>query len=42
MIDNLKQSMSIATHYEKTMSFFHGFITLAAIKLWLPTFVHTA
>lgn len=42
MIGKLKQSRRVATRYDKTMSSFRGFVTLAAIKLWLPTFVHTA
>ena len=42
MIGKLKQSRRVATRYDKTISSFRGFITLAAIKLWLPTFVHTA
>ena len=42
MIGKLKQSRRVATRYDKTMSSFLGFITLATIKLCSPTFVHTA
>ena len=42
MIDELKQSRRVATRYDESMSSFRGFITLAAVKLWLPSFVHTA
>ena len=41
-IGRLKQSRRVATRYDKTTSSFRGFVTLAAIKLWLLTFVHTA
>jgi transposase len=42
MFNRLKQMRRIATRYDKTKSSFEGFITLAAIRLWLPSFVHTA
>ena len=41
MFNRLKQMRRIATRYDKTRSSFQGFIGLAAIKLWLPSFVHT-
>jgi transposase len=40
MFNRLKQSRRIATRYDKTRSSFLGFITLAAIKIWLKSFVH--
>lgn len=40
MFNKLKQMRRIATRYDKTKSSFEGFITLAAIRLWLPAFVH--
>jgi transposase len=42
MFNKLKQMRRIATRYDKTRSSFQGFICLATIRLWLPTFVHTA
>ena len=40
MFNKLKQNRRIATRFEKTKSSFVAFITLAALKLWLPTFVN--
>jgi transposase len=42
MFNKLKQMRKIATRYDKTRSSFQGFISLAAIRCWLPSFVHTA
>lgn len=42
MFNKLKQMRRIATRYDKTKQSFEGFIALAAIRLWLPVFVHTA
>jgi len=42
MINKLKQNRRVATRYDKTTSSFAAFVTLAAMKLWLPTFVNTA
>jgi transposase len=42
MFNKLKQMRRIAIRYEKTESSFRGLVTLAAIRLWLPTFVHSA
>ncbi len=36
------QSRKVATGYEKTISSFEGFITLAVIKLWSTNFIHIA
>lgn len=41
MFNKMKQMRRIATRYDKTKQSFEGFIALAAIRLWLPTFVHT-
>lgn len=40
MFNVFKQSRRIATRYDKTASSFLGFATLAAIKIWLKSFVH--
>jgi transposase len=40
MFNKLKQMRRIATRYDKTKSSFQGFVALAAIRLWLPSFVH--
>ena len=42
MINKLKQNRRIAMRFDKTKLSFAGFITLAFIKLWLPTFVNRA
>lgn len=39
MFNKLKNWRRVATRYDKTAESFLGFITIAAIKLWLP-FVH--
>ena len=38
----LKQNRRIATRYDKTAASFFAFLCLAAIKIWLKSFVHTA
>ena len=40
MINKLKQNRRVATRFDKTLQSFAAFITLAATKLWLPTFVN--
>ena len=35
----LKQFRRIATHYDKTRKSFLAFLNLAAVKLYLPSFV---
>ncbi len=40
MINKLKQNRRIATRFDKTLSSFTAFISLAAIRIWLPTFVN--
>jgi len=40
MFNKIKQSRRIATRYEKTESSFRGLVTLAAILIWLKSFVH--
>nr|WP_244544572.1 transposase [Cohaesibacter marisflavi] len=42
MFNRLKQFRRIATRYDKTAISFMGFLCLAAVKLWLPSFVITA
>jgi transposase len=37
----LKHNRRIATRYDKTADSFFAFICLAAIKIWLKSFVHT-
>ncbi len=37
----LKQNRRIATRYDKTAASFFAFLCLAAIKIWLKSFVHT-
>jgi transposase len=41
MFNGLKQSRRVATRYDKTKSSFQGFITLAAIRKWVKSFVHS-
>ena len=41
MFNKLKNWRRVATRYDKTAESFRGFISIAAIKLWLP-FVHEA
>jgi transposase len=40
MFNKLKQFRRIATRYDKTAVSFLGFLTLAAAKLWMPTYVN--
>lgn len=42
MFNKLKQFRRIATRYDKTAVSFLGFLTLAAAKLWMPTYVNRA
>ena len=42
MINKLKQNRRIAMRFDKTKLSFAGFITLASIKIWMPTFVNRA
>ena len=37
----LKQNRRIATRYDKTTASFFAFLCLAAIKIWIKSFVHT-
>lgn len=40
MFNKLKQFRRIATRYDKTRKSFRAFLNLAAVKLWLPSFVN--
>ncbi len=42
MFNRLKPFRCIATRYDKTAISFMGFLCLAAVKLWLHSFVNTA
>ncbi len=42
MINKLKQNGRIAMRFDQTKLSFAGFLTLASLKLWLPTFVKKA
>lgn len=42
MFNRLKQFRRIATRYDKTAVSILGFLTLAAAKIWLPTYVNRA
>ena len=42
MFNRIKQFRRIATRYDKTAASYMGFITLAAAKLWMPTYVNRA
>jgi transposase len=42
MFNRIKQNRRIATRYDKTRKSFEAFLILAAVKLWLPTFVNRA
>ena len=42
MFAKLKQQRRIATRYDKTILSFESFLNLAAVRLWLKTFVNTA
>jgi transposase len=35
-INRLKQCRALATRYDKTAAAYHAFVTLAALRLWLP------
>jgi transposase len=39
LFNRLKNWRRVATRYDKTATSFLGFVTIAAIKIWLPTFV---
>lgn len=39
MFNRLKQFRRIATRYDKTRKSFEGFLSLAAARIWLPSFV---
>ena len=40
MFNRLKQSRRIATRYDKTATSFLAFLSLAAVRIWLPSFVN--
>jgi transposase len=40
MFNRLKQFRRIATRYDKTAKSYLGFLSIAAVKLWLPEFVN--
>jgi transposase len=40
MFNRLKQSRRIATRYDKTALSFESFLNLAAVRLWLKSFVN--
>jgi transposase len=42
MFGKLKQQRRIATRYDKTVLSFESFLNLAAVRLWLKSFVNTA
>ena len=42
MFGKLKQQQRIAIRSDKTVLFFESFLNLAAGRLWLKFFVHTA
>ena len=42
MFSKLKHMRRISTRYDKTRCSFEAFINLAAIRIWLPVFVHRA
>lgn len=39
MFNRLKHFLRIATRYDKTALSFRSFLNIAAIKMWLPSFV---
>jgi transposase len=41
MFNRLKQFRCITARYDKTAISFIGFLCLAAVKLWLPSFVNS-
>ena len=42
MFGKLKQQRRIATRYDKTILSFKSFLNLAAVRLWLKSFVNAA
>ncbi|MGO4566901.1 transposase [Rhizobium sp. 2YAF20] len=42
MFNRIKQFRRIATRFNKTAISYMGFLAIAAVKLWLPTFVNMA
>ncbi len=42
MFNRIKQFRRIATRYDKTAKSFLGFLCLAAVRIWLPSFVNRA
>ena len=40
MFNRLKQFRRIATRYDKTAKSFLAFLNIAAVRLWLPSFVN--
>ncbi len=42
MFNRIKQFRRIATRYDKTATSYMGFLALASVKLWMPTFVNRA
>jgi transposase len=40
MFNRLKQSRRIATRYDKTAISFRAFLSLAAVRIWLPSIVN--
>lgn len=41
MFNRLKQFRRVATRYDKTARSFMAFLALAAVRVWLPSFVGT-
>ena len=39
MFNRLKQFRGVATRYDKTRKSYAAFLALAAVKIWLPSFV---
>ena len=42
MFNRIKQFRRIATRYDKTAKSFLAFLSLAAVKVWMSTFVNRA
>jgi transposase len=42
MFNRIKQFRRIATRYDKTAISYMGFLALASVRLWLPSFVNRA
>ena len=38
----LKERRAIATRYDKAATSYMGFLALASVKLWMPTYVNRA